>query len=1011
MVCAFGLMFATSASAQDVTVSGTVVDAVDGEPLPGVTVMIQGTSQGTATDPNGTYEIEAPSDGVLTFSYVGYIQQEIAIEGRTTIDVELEADVSELDEVVVTGYGGMQTKRELTGSITSVSSDDIENMPVQSTGSLLQGRAAGVQVATTSGTPGGGFDINIRGQGSINAETQPLYIVDGVQMSFSNQNNTNDNTPLNAIPPENIQSIEVLKDAAAASIYGAQAANGVVIITTKRGVEGTTQVSASIERGVTQQINSVEYFNRDQFIQYFQEAIAYDNFGTTTGFDESTRTAIDNFFRQNYLPLWGYDASTPYNEVANTDWYDFISREGVSQNYNVTVSGGNEASQYRISANYEDTEGWIDGNDYSNYSLNGNFDQQITDKFSTQMNINLSSQEFIGPCQDGFFINCPVSQASFSSPLTRPYNDDGSYSRNFPIIGQANNPAIVKNEQVRSTDVLQIIGSLSGTYQFTDWLSLRTQASMDYRKEDERDFRNPIAAPGDGGSLTEITAPTSNFQISSVLNFDRTLYEDHNVSGLVGFEYRRDFTKQFATRGIGFPNELFTQLNSTATPTTAAGFTDEFRQTGYFANLKYNFNQKYFVSLTGRYDGSSRFGENNRFGFFPAASVGWNINEEDFFNADFVDLLKLRVSYGETGNSEIGRYAARGLYGTSGSYLGGTGLRPSQLANQNLTWEESSQINLGVDYNLFGDRITGAIDVYRKDNTGLLLNQPLPNDSGFGSITRNVGEVRNDGVEFEIRTMNISTRDFSWSTNFNIAVNRNEVMKLTEGQDALNPNGLQPVAVGHSIEAWQVIPYGGVNPADGRPMWKDADGNLTYNPDPVDDLRFYDGAEEDLIGGFGTNLQYKGLSLRAFFQYSFGQTALPEHVVVWGINQTGGSLTNGIDRRLEEAWKEPGDMAQFPAPTTAFTYPNSEAGYFTTATDKFYDASYIRLKNVTLSYSLPPSVTDAANIGNVRLYVTGLNLVTWTNYLGYDPEVAGDGITQASVPVGRTVNAGIEVQF
>jgi len=1005
----FMLVVASISKAQTGSIEGTVIDKETGETVPAANVVLMEIQRGASTDSDGNYSISNVPVGeyTLRISFVGYEtyteQVEILANQTITKDVQLTPGSIGLDEVVVTGYG-TQTKRELTGSIASVSSEDFEDVPVQNAGGILQGRAAGVQVTTTSGTPGAGFNVRVRGSGSINAGSQPLYIVDGVQLSFSNQNGTNDNTPLNAIAPENIESIEVLKDAAAAAIYGSQAANGVVLITTKRGKAGQTRVSASVERGVTERINNIDYFNRDQFIEFFTAAFKYD-------FPGLSDQVYENAFRQNFLPSYGFDPATPYSELPDTDWFKFNSRQGVSANYNVTVSGGSEASRYRISAEYEDTDGYIKENNFQNYSINGNFDQELSSKFSTAMNVNISSQKFVGPCQDGFFINCPISQAAFSAPLARPYNDDGSYSQDFPLIGSSNNPAIQFNERERRTDVLQILGSISGTYDFMPWLSLRSQLSMDYRKEDERIFSNNIANPAENGSLTQISAPTSNFQFSSVLNFNRSFSEVHNVSGLLGIEYRRDYTSQIAAAGIGFPNPLFNQLNSAAEPTTAAGFTNEFRRAGYFTNLKYNYDEKYFVNFTARYDGSSKFGANKRFGFFPAVSAAWTISEEDFFQSDVVEQLKIRVSYGKTGNSaDIGRYAARGLYGTAGSYNGTTGLRPSQLANRNLTWEESTTADIGIDFSLWAGRVTGAFDVYRKTNSDLLLNRPLPNDSGFGSITRNVGEVQNDGIEFEFRSVNIRTNDFQWSTNFNIGINRNEVTSLAEGQDALFPSNTQPIAVGHSLDAWKVVRYAGVNPADGRPFWYDKDGNLTYDPDTIDDRVFYDGGEEDAVGGIGTTLQYKGLSLRAFFQYSYGQTALPQQVVAFGINQVGGSQTNGIVPRLTDAWRNPGDVKPFPAPTLAFTYPNSGAGYFLTATDKLYDASYIRLKNVTLSYTLPTSITEAAKLGNVQLYVTGLNLVTWTSYIGFDPEVAGS-ITQASIPVGRTVNAGIKVQF
>jgi hypothetical protein len=362
-----------------------------------------------------------------------------------------------------------------------------------------------------------------------------------------------------------------------------------------------------------------------------------------------------------------------------------------------------------------------------------------------------------------------------------------------------------------------------------------------------------------------------------------------------------------------------------------------------------------------------------------------------------------------TGNSNIGLYAARGLYNTAGSYSGATALRPNQLANQELSWERAVTANLGLDYELFNGRIYGSIDAYRRNTTDLLLGQPLPGDSGFGSITRNIGEVQNQGLEFVITSVNVQTRDFSWSTRFNISFNENEVIALSENEEALNPASIQPVQVGRSIDEWRVIRYAGVNPADGRPIWYDADGELTYTPDFDDDAQFFGRADETGYGGIGNTFSYKGFSLRAFFQFGFGQRAIPQQVTAFGLNQVGGSFTNGVEQRLTEAWRQPGDIATYPAPTRAFTYAES-VGYFITSSDKLYETDYVRLKDVTVSYNLPSSITERAGLGNLRLYVSGLNLVTWTSYIGFDPEVAGD-VTSASIPVGRTIRGGVQIQF
>ena len=1002
LVMVFGVSFAM---AQTGSITGQVIDQETGETVPGANVLLVELDRGAATDAEGTYTINNVPVGTYTLrvSFVGYqtFSQQVQIQAGETLtqNVELASAAVGLDEVVVTGYG-TETKREITGSISSVSSEDIEQVPVQNTAALLQGRASGVQVTQTSGTPGGGFEVNVRGIGSINAESQPLYIVDGVQLSFSNQSDLIDSSPLNGISPSNIESIEVLKDASAAAIYGAQAANGVVLITTKSGRSGDTQVSASVERGVRTNIESVDYFNRDQFIEWWKRA--YQN---TYGVDEA---GAEQLFRDEFVAAKGFanPQTVPFNELPNTDWTDFVYREGQVEKYNASVSGGNETTTFRMAGTVEDVAGHIKDSDYQAYNLSANLSHDVSEKFSVRTKVNLNSSEAQGVCEDGFFINCPVSASTFLDPLDRPYTDDGEYASTR--FGLGGNPAVFFNEVDRIVNTLQVIGNLRGTYNFTDWLSLQTQFGMDYRNTRDKRYDSPTAAPTAGGEVSESYQETSNFTTSTTLNFSQTFREYHNVSGLLGMEYRRDFTREIQADGQTFPNDLFNVLSATANPSGVSGFNDEFRTAGYFANVKYNYDSKYFLNLTARYDGSSRFGSENRWGFFPSASAAWAISEEDFFNVDFVEDLKFRVGYGETGNSLIGYYPSRRLYGISGSYVENPGLAPTQIGNSRLTWEESREINVGMDFALLDSRITGSLNLYKKNNKGLLLNTPLPIDSGFGSNTRNVGEVENRGIEFDIQSVNVRAGDFQWSTNFNIAVQTNEVVELSGGQDALNPSALQPVAVGHSINAWKVVPWAGVNPADGRPMWYDKNGNITYTP-TIEDRKFFDGAEEDAVGGIGNTFQYKGLSLRVFFQYSYGQTAQPEQVWAFGMSQVGGSRTNGREVMLTESWNEPGDVVGIPKPYDSFFYPGT-AGYFTSSTNAYWDASYIRLKNASLRYNLPTSLAGQLGMDNIQFYVTGLNLLTWTSYVGFDPEVAGS-TQQASYPAARQINAGMEIQF
>jgi TonB-linked SusC/RagA family outer membrane protein len=619
-----------------------------------------------------------------------------------------------------------------------------------------------------------------------------------------------------------------------------------------------------------------------------------------------------------------------------------------------------------------------------------------------------------GVCQDGFFINCPFYQSiGEEPPISFPYltdlpagfnaEEDGTYN---PFTEQASiyNPALVLNEEDRSVAITQIIGNISPTYNINSWLSARGSFGIDWQYLKENDYGTPIAAPAAGGELSRRFSTVTNITANATLNADRTFADVHNVNALVGSEYRREYEFDDETGFSGFNNPFLRVPAAAATNDFFQGFNTEYRILSYFGQANYNYDNRYLVTLSGRYDGTSRFGADRRWGFFPSGSFAWRISEESFFNVDFVDDLKARVSYGVTGNSQIGNFASRGLYGIGGSYREQVGIRPGQLANRTLTWEENREVNLGIDWSLWRGRVTGSIDAYRSISDELLLDRPLPLSSGYGSITENIGRVQNQGLEFSVRTINVQTEDIRWSTRFNMSVTKNTVKELSEGVDALSPGGSTPIAVGHSIEAWSVPIWAGVNPADGRPMWYDADGNITYNPDNADD-QFFDGGEEDVVGGFGSRVTYKGLSLDVFFDYSYGATALPNTQRTWTAAFGEGVLGELDERR----WRQPGDVSSWPRATPFASFDNAEDPDALTSL-WLYRANYLRLKNVTLSYRLPSSVTSVVGLRGARIYTSGINLIHWTSYLGIDPEISG-AFEESSYPAEQQFNFGIEVDL
>jgi len=983
--------------AQQGTIAGTVMDAESGETLPGATVQVSGLNMGSATDAEGAFRITGVPAGeqALQVSFVGYQPVERTVnvpeEGTNQITIEMQPRTQQLDEVVVQAYGAQRTEGEVAGSVSSIDSESIGNVPSQNSQSLLQGRAPGVTVSQTSGNPGSGFEVNIRGEGSINAGTQPLYIVDGVQVSFSGGSETTDTSPLNAIDPGDIESIEVLKDAAAAAIYGAQASNGVVIISTKDGSAGETRVSVNFEGGARLENYNYNPLSQEEWIDLQIDALG------------------EAGFRQGILPAYGYASDTPISEISSTNWPGFISRRGSHYNTGFTASGGNESTQFYLSGNWEKTQAALKSVSYQDYSVRANVNQQFGEDLEIGLKLGVTAADQPGTCQDGFFINCPFSAIQFEPPITKPYNDDGSYY-GFTSFGKSNNPAVILNEARPNLQQTQIIGNISPSYDITSWLRLDAQVGMDWQRTRETDYETPTADPGAGGNNQIRNATVTNMTANATLNANRTFGDAHNVGLLIGSEYRREYVIDDEFGVEGFNNPFFRVADAASSINFFQGNNTEYRLLSGFSSATYNFDDRYIFRFTGRYDGSSRFGQDKKFGFFPSASAAWRISNEEFFSPDFINNLKVRASVGVTGNSSIGgdgtsvnNFAARGLYQVSGSYDGTVGVRPSQLANPQLTWEEKREVNLAVDYGLFDNRITGSIDAYRSNSTALLLNRPLPSSSGYSSITQNLGEVRNQGVEVQIETINIQTDAFQWSTRFNAGINQNTVQELANDQEALNAGGALPTAVGHSLEAWKVPIWAGVNPADGRPLDKVADGNITYRPAEADD-KFFDGGEEDVEGGFGTKLSYQGLSLDVFFQYSYGGTSLPNTERAFLSNQ--GAFSAGLEL-LNDRWREPGDVTDVARATPSGEYPNAD-DFNSLSSYWLYDSSYLRLKSVRLGYSLPSLVTDRLGLNNAQVYASGFNLLTWTSYIGLDPEVAG-AFNTSSYPSEKQFNVGIEV--
>lgn len=1021
------MAFCVQLRAQERTITGTVTSSDDGTTLPGVSVVVKGTSRGANTDGQGKYSISVPANAQLVFSFVGFEKQEVAIGNRSTVNVTLQTDATQLNEVVVTGYGGVLNKRELTGAISQVKGSTIENMPIQSFDRALQGRAAGVQVSAANGVPGGAVQVRIRGVGSISAGNDPLYIVDGVQLNSNNNSSFTSSNPLNFLNPNDIESMEVLKDAAAASIYGSQAANGVIIITTKKGKAGKTKFDFDYYKGMVEPIQYLNVLNSQQWIQMRTEALFNQNSATNSAYTlQQARTAALTGIRQA-----GDLSEAQIAALPTYDWQRAAFKSGSINNYELKASGGNDKTTFYWSGSLNDQDANLINVDFQRATTSLKVDHKVNTKFSFSESLNFSTTkargQFGGPGGGSF-----LGLSSFSSPLMLPtvpiYKEDGSY---FGTPADGGTPGILNQNIIMVSElnkiqavVNQVVGNLTANYKFTDNLTLRALAGIDYRTikgDNFTDPRTPDAFNVNGRASFQYNQNV-NFLTNATLNFNKTFADLHGVGALVGVEYRSDVNEGYSGTGEGFPTPDFIYLNSSTNYTSLGGFWTGFRKNAVFGQLKYDFANKYYFSAIGRYDGSSRFGKNNRFGFFPSVSAGWLLSEESFLKTSkVINQLKIRASYGSTGNDQIGNFPSLGTYVGGANYNAVSGIAATTLANADLRWERNVEFAAGLDYSILNNRVYGQIDYFDRTSKDLLLAQQVPSTSGFGAITSNVGEVKNKGWEFEINTVNVKTPKFKWETNFNFTVIDNYVSKLYDGiRPQANKDSLilitaaasgvnRTFILGKPVYANYTVEYAGVNPATGRAMFYDENGNIVYNFLNPRDLKYFGSELSKVFGGFTNTLGYGGLELSVFFQYDFGRKAFNNQGSF--LSENGNRNFNTLTSVYERRWQKPGDITDVPRPYNGAA--ELRGASYMSGTRTLEDASYIRLKQVNLSYNLPQNLLLKTKfLRTARVYAQALNLLTWTKWTGYDPEFINFGAgNNGVVPQSRSYTFGVSLGF
>lgn len=979
MSLSFILAFVAVPDSQAQTITGTVTVASDGSPLAGVSVSQKGTTRGIITDVDGNYELNVTGpEAVLVFSYVGFIKQEIVVGNQRQINVALAEDTILLGDLVVIGYG-QQSKKTVTGSIATVDAEVLEGVPIAGTDQMLQGRAAGVQVSANSGTPGGGVFVKIRGSSSISGGSDPLYVVDGVPIetgSFGLGLGGATTSAIADINPSDIESMQILKDASATAIYGARAANGVVIITTKRGSNSKPVVRFSSYYGVDEAIKKPELVSGPEYEMLRNEKAVNDG----------------------GAPLY----ANP-DAAIDTDWASTVFRQGSVRNYDLDISGGDDVVRYAVSGSNFKQEGVLNPEVYERNSARINLDVDVSDKLAIGTSTTFSNSGR-NRARNNDNITGVLGGVYFLPSNLPVYQPDGSYTK-FSIF---ENPVAAANEIDFEMNVSRFIGNVFGEYTFSPGLSFKTSWSYDYSGIKEDQYNNTFTNNGSavGGSATSYSAINASWigenTLSYVFNVDK-----NNFSVLLGNSVQESNFESTRADGQGFPSDDFTRITDAAVQTSSSTGTS-WGIVSYFGRLQYDYDGKYLATFSMRRDGSSRFGASNQWGVFPSAAIGWVVSEEDFFNFEDVSNLKLKASYGLTGNqSGIGNFQAQGLWGGA-SYTDSPGTTPQQLGNPDLKWETTKQLDLGFELGLFDDRLEVTYDYYNKKTVDMLLAVPTPLSTGFASLVQNFGELENKGMELGITATIIQKQDLTWNTTFNIAGNRNKILKLAAPFNVYNRD-IYRYEEGVAMYSFYFHEQTGVDPQTGAPIFADVNGDGVFDPNV--DRKIVGNANPDFFGGIRNSVNYKNFDFSVFFQYSYGNEQLH-----WNrfFQEHGGTRNTNFLKTQLDRWQQPGDVTMVPKLTAANYAGNLRPSRFVE------DGSYLRLKTLNIGYSIPQKFVDklGAGVSRVRIYMTGQNLLTFTNYSGTDPEVTATastlltrGIEFYTVPQSKSIVGGINITF
>lgn len=996
------------AFAQERTITGRVGD--DQTSLPGVNVTVKGTSRGTTTDAEGNFRIAVPDDrATLVFSSVGYNPQEIAVGNQSTLNITLVADERSLNEVVVVGYG-TQKKSQLTGAISSVSAKEIAELPVTNARQALQGRAAGVDVVQTGSRPGGGVTVRIRARRSINASNDPLYVLDGIPLAGN----------IDDVNPNDIAGMEILKDASATAIYGSRGANGVILVTTRRGKPGNTVVAYDGYYGSSSALGRIDVMDGPQFAEYKRESrravgTYVDANGAAVPSGQVNAFADGKLFEP--IELDGIAKNR------TTDYQSYLLRQGHIQSHNVSVLGGSEKTQFGLSVGYFNELGIIKNQDFTRYNFRLAIDHQINKKLRVGVT-TLAAYSL----QNGENFN-PYGGALQENPLGRPYDDNGNMIFLPTSDGLRTNPIaeIIPGAQIDLNKRIRMFNSFYGEWNILDGLKYRVNFGPDFTNRRVGRFTGSLTNARRGGDPTGFTLYEYqfNYTVENILNYQKTLgVHNFNITALQSLQ--RDDFEAGTMNVIGIPAETQSFYNlGQATIINGIGTNlTQWTLNSYMARINYDYADKYLLTVTARADGSSRFGRNTKYGFFPSAALGWNISNEPFMKtSSWVDLLKLRVSYGSTGNTAINPYQTQTLLTRTTYVFGATpgyGYRPNTIGNPDLRWETTTTGNVGLDFSLYRGRVTGSLEVYRANTRDLLLSDQLPFTSGYGSVLRNVGKTRTQGVEVTLSTVNVSTSGgFKWTTDIQWARNREAIVELFNGKvdDIGNARFIgQPLTAYFDykkIGIWQVseeaeaAKYGRkvgeikVEDNNGR----GPDGRLTGQPDGkvnADDRVIIGSQVPDFMAGMTNRFSYKGFDLSFFLFARVGST------IRSGFHTSFNSLAGRYNNLDIDYWSPIN-------PTNAFPRPNQsqEAPVFA-STLQYFDGTFLKVRNINIGYNIPASLTNRLRMTSLRVFASAQQPFIFSEYRsrykGIDNE-SFDSVNENQTPAAKQFTFGINAKF